>query len=205
MTRTEKNSPSPSLWLPLLLLACGLALRVVKLRSGSAEWAANLAPWMALAFTGAIVFPRALKWWVWPVALLAVDFAAQGMEAVGHLQHIWLVYLCFALAAFSGNSLRSRVTVLGTLGGVLACSLGFYVITNTQSWLMSPEYAKSFTGWAQALTTGLPGYPPTLFFLRNSLLSDIGFSVLLILAYNTEAVLRSFSRIPWTRRVNVPA
>jgi hypothetical protein len=36
-------------------------------------------------------------------------------------------------------------------------------------------------------------------------LSDIGFSVLLILAYNTEAVLRSFSRIPWTRRVNVPA
>jgi hypothetical protein len=70
---------------------------------------------------------------------------------------------------------------------------------------MSPEYAKSFTGWAQALTTGLPGYPPTLLFLRNSLLSDIGFSVLLILAYNTEAVLRSFSRIPWTRRVNVPA
>ena len=205
MNRTDKDSPASSLWLPLLLLACGLAFRVVKLRSGSADWASNLAPWMALAFTGAIVFPRALKWWVWPVALLAVDLAAQGAEAVNNLQHIWLVYVCFALAAFWGSSLRSKVGVLGTLGGVIACSLGFYVITNTQSWLVTAEYSKSFTGWTQALTTGLPGYPPTLFFLRNSLLSDVGFSVLLILAYNTEAILRRFDRMPWTQRSDVAA
>jgi hypothetical protein len=30
---------------------------------------------------------------------------------------------------------------------------------------------KTLNGWWQALTTGLPGYPPTWMFLKNTLLS----------------------------------
>jgi hypothetical protein len=36
---------------------------------------------------------------------------------------------------------------------------------------MSLPYAKTFAGWIQAITTGLPGYPPTWEFFRNTLLS----------------------------------
>jgi hypothetical protein len=34
-----------------------------------------------------------------------------------------------------------------------------------------PDYAKTLAGWLQALTSGIPGYPPTWTFFRNTLLS----------------------------------
>lgn len=201
MNRDGKSSSfSSSIWLPVLLLACGLALRAVKLHMGAADPFGNISPWMALAFTGAIVFPRALSWWVWPVAMLVVDFAVQGSAALANLKDIWLVYVCFAVAAIWGGSLRNRVGVVGTLARVIGCSVGFYVLTNTQAWLVSPDYAKTLGGWIQALTTGVPGYPPTLTFLRNSLLSDVGFSLVLLLAYNAEAIMRRFELIPLIKR-----
>lgn len=202
---SPSRSFSSSIWLPLLLLAGGLALRAMKLRMGAADPFGNISPWMALAFTGAIVFPRALSWWAWPVALLAVDIAVQGGTALANLQYIWLVYVCFAVGAIWGGSLRGRVGVVGTLARIVGCSVGFYLITNTQAWLVSAEYAKSANGWLQALTTGVPGYPPTLVFLRNSLLSDLGFSAVLLLAYNAEALIRRFDLIPFVKRTAMPA
>ena len=203
----DDNAPSfsSSIWLPVLLLAGGLVLRAVKLRMGADDPLGNVAPWMALAFTGAIVFPRALSWWVWPAALLAVDFAVQGSAALANLPHIWLVYACFAVAAIWGGSLRNRVGVIGSLARVIGCSVGFYLITNTQAWLVSAAYEKTIAGWIQALTTGVPGYPPTLAFLRNSLLSDLGFSLMLLLAYNAEALMRRFETIPFMKRETLPA
>jgi hypothetical protein len=49
------------------------------------------------------------------------------------------------------------------------------------------------------MTTGLPGLPPTIWFLRNSLLSDLAFSCLLLAAYNTEASFRRQDTIPLLR------
>ena len=54
----------------------------------------------------------------------------------------------------------------------------FYVVSNTGSWLYEPGYAKTFAGWLQALTIGLPGFPPTWLFLRNTLLGDLFFTLL---------------------------
>lgn len=205
MNREPNSLFASSLWLPLLLLTCGIGLRVVKLQMGAADCCPNIAPWMALAFTGAFVFPRALPWWVWPVAMLGADMLVQGSQTWANLRGMGLVYVCWALAAVWGGALRSRTGALGALASVVACSLGFYLITNTQAWLASPDYAKTLAGWAQALTTGLPGYPPTILFLRNSLLSDLGFSALLLIAYNAEALLRSFEKIPWVRRERIAA
>ena len=191
--------------MPVLLLAGGLVLRAVKLRMGADDPLGNVAPWMALAFTGAIVFPRSLAWWVWPMALVAVDLAVQGAAAMAYLPQIWIVYACFALAAVWGGSLRQRVGVMGTLARVVGCSLVFYLITNTQAWIVSAAYEKTLGGWFQALTTGVPGYPPTLLFLRNSLVSDLVFSLMLLLAYNAEAIMRRFETIPFVRRQAVAA
>jgi hypothetical protein len=54
------------------------------------------------------------------------------------------------------------------LGGGIMGALLFYLITNTMSW-MTLSYSKTLAGWIQALTQGLPGYPPTWEFFRNTL------------------------------------
>ena len=184
------------MWLPLALVAGGLAFRVIKLDMGAADAWPNIAPWMALAFTGAIVLPRMLAWWLWPAVLVAVDAMARGSELIRHLPEIWPVYACLALAAVLGGRMRGRTGWAGALTGVIACSLGFYLITNTASWISSPAYAKTASGWLQALTTGTPGFPPSWLFLRNSLLSDLAFSTLLLAAYNSEAFWRKLATIP---------
>jgi hypothetical protein len=58
----------------------------------------------------------------------------------------------------------------------------FYVITNAFSWLSDPGYAKNLAGLIQALTVGLPQYSatPSWMFFRNSLLSDLVFTLLFI-------------------------
>ena len=58
----------------------------------------------------------------------------------------------------------------------------FYAITNAFSWLTDPGYVKNFTGLIQALTVGLPQYgaTPTWMFFRNSLVSDLLFSLLVV-------------------------
>jgi hypothetical protein len=152
---------------------------------------------MAMAFTGAIVFPRALPWWAWPLGMLGTDLLMQGGRSLEVLGGAWLVYVCWAAAAFWGGRLRPRAEVFGTLGGVIVCSLGFYLITSTQAWLVNPVYAKSLSGWAQALTLGDPAWsPPAYVFLLRSLMSDLGLSLLLIIAYNGEALMRSLRPLP---------
>ena len=47
----------------------------------------------------------------------------------------------------------------------------FYLLTNTASWLFDAEYTKDLAGWIKALTTGRSGFPPTLEFFRNTLMS----------------------------------
>ena len=37
-------------------------------------------------------------------------------------------------------------------------------------------YLPNAAGWWQAMTVGLPGFPPTLVFFRNSLVSDLLFT-----------------------------
>lgn len=198
---SSETRPATSLpWIPLLLAAAALLLRWVKLESPGMQFLPNFAPWMALAFTGTLVFPRTLPWWSWPLLLLGVDSLAMG-AGLWTLQHgaaeVFLPYALYAVAACVAGRLRQRTAVLPALLGVAGASLLFYLITNSVSWFTMAEYAKTPAGWLQALTTGLPGYPPTWMFLRNSLLSDLGFSALLLLAFNAEAGARSLTTLPW--------
>lgn len=198
----ERQGPpqSSSLWLPLLLVGLALLLRAVKSTEAGADWLPNFSPWMALVFAGTLLAPRKLGgWWVLALLLL-VDVVLQGKVMLAYPLTFAVVYGCLAVAAFAALSIRGRVGALGLLGGVLACSLGFYVVTNTMSWLTLPEYSKSLSGWLQALTVGLPGFPPTWTFLRNSLISDLGFSALLVLAHNAEATVRALPRLTWRQQ-----
>lgn len=188
------------LWLPLAFIAAALVLRWLKLTSPGMNLLPNFSPWMALAFTGTLVMPRALPWFVWPLAMLGINLAALGAGSAFDVESL-AIYVIYAVAAFTASRLRGGLSVLQSLLGVVLCSVIFYLITNTAAWFAVPEYTKTLSGWVQAQTTGLPGYASTWTFLRSALLSDLGFSLLLLVAFNAEARLRSSVTMPWMSRV----
>jgi len=87
-------------------------------------------------------------------------------------------YIALGLAGGIGLALRNRVKLGGLLCGCVAASFLFYILANAGTWLSSPEYAKSFAGFFQSQTTGLPGYAPAWNFLRNSVVSDLLFTLI---------------------------
>ncbi len=85
-------------------------------------------------------------------------------------------YLAYAALYFLGRQFRKRTSIWRMIGGGLVGALIFYVVTNTGSWLSEPRYAKTLLGWWQALTVGLPEWPQSWTFFRNTLLSGSLFS-----------------------------
>ncbi|MES2736966.1 MAG: DUF6580 family putative transport protein [Verrucomicrobiota bacterium] len=199
--KSDSRAPAPLLWVPLLLVLLALGLKWMKLNSDGMSLLPNFSPWMALAFTGTLVFPRGtIPWWAWPLMLVGIDFAAMGGQflAMGAgYPEVYLMYVLYGVAAWAAHQMRGQAGILQALLGATACSLVFYVVTNVLSWWTMSEYSKSLEGLVQALTTGLPGFPPTWVFLRNSLLSDLGFSALLLVAFNAEAKARSAPTLRW--------
>jgi hypothetical protein len=180
--------------LPIALAFIALGWRVAKLGFGFEDPFPNFSPWLALAFAGAVVMPTVIAWWVWPLIIVSTDV----LLATGDMSQMWSVYACYALAGLLGSSLRGRLGGMGTVGGTVLCALGFYVITSTQSWWMSPAYAKSISGWLQALTMGDPAWQPQAWvFAVRSMLSEGLFAFLLVFAYNGEAVSRRLQGLSW--------
>jgi len=174
--------------LALILLAT--AYRIV------AAWnpdLVNFSPLMALAFCGGVYFRNRWMWLVPFVALSASDLYLDHYHAT-HFGYSWDVggvlvrTACFAAALALGWMIARRKTWLTLLAGCVGGSLLFYVVTNTAAFLGDPYYAKTLAGWAQALTTGHPEFPPTLLFFRNTLVSDLGFAAVFALVMEWSAL-----------------
>ena len=95
--------------------------------------------------------------------------------------------LSFAALVGLGRLFSPRTNWWKLLGGGLLGAVLFYFITNTASWLNDPAYGKTLAGWIQALTTGLPNYPSTWEFFRNTLLSGGLFTGLFVGAMKATA------------------
>ena len=80
-------------------------------------------------------------------------------------------YAAYALIILFGTRFNHRSRFLGLLAGGIMGAILFYLITNSASWLSNPEYTKDLAGWIKALTTGTAGYPTTLEFFRNTMMS----------------------------------
>ena len=111
--------------------------------------------------------------WVLPLATIIVTdillnlFHYSMPVMVPELVVNWMILALFVVLAKWLARRRSYGRVfLGTLIGALL----FYLVSNTVSWMVNPAYAKTLAGWVQALTVGLPGFPPTWLFGLKSLL-----------------------------------
>jgi hypothetical protein len=82
-----------------------------------------------------------------------------------------LNYLAYGVLIWLGQRHSPQSSWLRLVRGGLLGAILFYLLTNTAAWLQNPEYPKTLAGWFQALTGGIPGFPPTWTFFRNTLFS----------------------------------
>ena len=171
---------STSLITAFWLLLLGTFFRVIRVEVAP-EVLPNFSPLMASALCGALFLPGLIGL-VMPVAALAISDVVLNLHYGAPLLSSQLLWTLpgYLVAVAIGWSLRGRAGLIPVLGGTLAASVFFYVVTNTGSWFGLTAYPQTFAGWVQALTVGLPGYPPTWTFFRNSLAGDLLFAALFV-------------------------
>jgi hypothetical protein len=171
----------PALLLVLSAVACRITMGFL-IHSG-ATWLSNFTPLAAIALCSAAYFPAKYKFTVPLIALFISDAVLNFHYGAAMLDPLILCrYLALALAGCVGLLLRNRASLKTLLPASIAGSTIFYAITNAFAWLTDPGYAKNFAGLIQALTVGLPQYSatPSWMFFRNSLLSDLLFTLLFV-------------------------
>ena len=154
------------IWLPLLLML------IFAVSRWPGMLPQNFSAAHALLFCAAFWLPGWMGW-VLPLAtIIATDillnvFAYDVTVLDPRLVTNWMILALFVVLAKWLARRRSYGRVfLGTLFGALL----FYLVSNSVSWMVNPAYAKTIAGWVQALTIGLPGFPPTWVFGLKTLL-----------------------------------
>jgi len=114
---------------------------------------------------------------------------------------VLLAFAVFLGIGCAARLLRHRATPAILIGSSLAAGLLFHLITNTAAWAADPGYAKTASGFAQALWTGRPGELPTWVFLRNLLAANVIFTALFLLARRPAAAHegRALPLVPTSR------
>jgi hypothetical protein len=136
------------------------------------EWGSFSAAY-AICFCAGVYFSKALAWWV-PLLTLFVSDVVMNLfyyKTAPITVYMLPNYGMYAVLVWLGR-MHSRKSawwrlVFGGAGGAFL----FFAVTNTVAWLQNDHYPKTFDGWLQAMTTGIPGWPPPWMFLRNTLLS----------------------------------
>ncbi len=168
-----------SLWLPLLLMVAFAFTRWPGLMPP------NFSATYALVFCAGVFLPRRLAWWLPMLTMFGTDLLlnahyralyeatpaayAAPMEFLNPF--LAANYLSYALLIWMGTRCPPMASWPRLVGGGVLGALLFYLISNTASWMQLPGYERSLAGWFQALTVGLPGFPPTWSFLLKTLLS----------------------------------
>ena len=171
----------------LILSAAAYRITTGLLIHSGASWLSNFTPLAAIALCSAAYFPKKYKFSVPLVTLFISDAVINFRYGAPLLDPQILVrYSALAVVGCIGVLLQNRASLKTLLPASIAGSTIFYVITNAFSWLSDPGYAKNFAGLVQALTVGLPQYSatPSWMFFRNSLVSDLLFTLLFVVSLN---------------------
>ncbi len=173
----------------LLLVFSAVVYRVTTglLIHSGASWLSNFAPLAAIALCSAAYFPKKYKFSVPLLTLFISDVVINLRYGAPLLDPQILVrYGALALVGCIGVLLQNRASLKALLPASIAGSILFYLVTNTFSWLSDPGYAKNFGGLIQSLTLGLPQYSatPSWMFFRNSIISDLLFTLLFVTCMN---------------------
>ncbi len=148
------------------------------------EWTLGLSPLAAVALCAGAFLPRRLALVV-PLGILLLSDLVIDLHYGANFFAASLLarYALLALIGVGGMALRRASwgrSAVAVLGATFAGSVFFYVASNALTWVGSPEYPQTLAGLWQALTLGLPGYPPSYVFFRNELVSDALYSIVFL-------------------------
>jgi hypothetical protein len=180
----------------LILIFAVTLYRVCYALAGSPGAWANFSPLAAVLLCSAAYLPRKFILLAGLGPLIAADLFLNAHYHEPFIDASMLPrYLCFGLILLLGYAIRKQQQ--HKLFFLFACTLLgsclFYLITNTTAWISTADYAKTLPGWWQALTVGEAGFPPTLLFFRNTVVSDLFFTALFAI---TQAIFsKTRSRI----------
>ena len=173
-----------------ILIVAAVAYRIAAgllIHSGTALWLSNFAPMAAIALCGAAYFPARLKFTVPLGALFISDLVLNYIYGAPMVQLQMLGhYIGFFLVGLIGIALQNRASLKTLVPASILGSIIFYLVVNVFSWLSDPGYTKDWAGLIQAQTVGLSQYSatPTWMFFRNTVLSDLFFTVLFVACMN---------------------
>lgn len=124
----------------------------------------NFTPVAAIAlFGGAHLGKRWLAFFV-PLAALFISDLFLGFHGL-----MLPVYIGFALVVLLGTLMRNHIRIPVVIGGSLAASTLFFLITNLAVWLGSPFYAQNLQGLLSCYIAAIP-------FFHSSILGDLFYS-----------------------------
>ena len=169
----------------LILIAVFVAIRVIPVYAGGgvAETMANISPLAALALCGGMLLPLGLGAALTFGAFLLSDVLINLKYGEPILNWYSLAPLvAFAAIFLGGYLLRKRRRLGVVLGASVGATLLFYLVTNTASMFYNPAYPKTFAGWWQSVTVGVPGFVPTWVFGLRSLAGNLVFAAAFYLA-----------------------
>jgi hypothetical protein len=155
------------LWLgtlPYALIAAATLLRL-------APHAPNFQPVDALALFGGALLPGA---WAFVVPLGAVALSDAVLGFYGPVM-IW-VYASYVVMVVVGRLALRRRSTARIAGAAIVSAVLFYLITDFGEWL-GPLYPHTLAGLAASYIAAIP-------FLRNSVLSDLAYSLVLFGIYD---------------------
>ena len=149
---------------------------------------ANISPLVALALCGGMMLPTKTAFLLTFGTFITSDI----MLNLKYEQPILNYYSLFLLVLFAaiflfGYLLREHRKISVVLGSTIVSSIIFYILLNTVSFLTDPNYLKNITGWIQANTTGLPGYPPAWLFGIRTLVSNSVFALVFYFALSPKS------------------
>ena len=179
--------------LPVLLLAFSVILFRIAPTLAGPEWERAMGGWsplLALALCGGAFFPRR-----WAIA------AGMGAVLVPHFfvnfshgfplwdSNLLLLVTAVATVAALGMAVGKKASVVVFLGASLFSTVLFHLVSNTVSFWAEPAYLRTWSGWLQAQTTGLPQYSPqTWVFSARQLAGDLLFTAAFVLACRPQGL-----------------
>ena len=188
--RVKLRGVKSKILLPLIFVAVFALSRIPGLMPQ------NFSVVYAFVFCAGVFFPRNLVWWLPLATIFATDiglnfyyqhkYPSDDVWSAANLANLAFNYVAYLALLVLGRTFKPKDSLVKLVGGGLLGAILFYIITNTASWLFNPfnnpEYTKTIAGWIIALTKGTGGYPTTLEFFRNTLLSGGIFTALLAAA-----------------------
>lgn len=158
----------------------------------------------AALFGGALLSSRYLKFIIPILALFVGDLVIASLAPTfsGHLFSItfFAIYLSFIATVLIGKKVIGKnPKIKNVIGAGVFSTVVFFLVTNFAAWAdpVHGFYTKDFAGLMQCYVMGLAFVKNDVFgsFFFNSLISNVGFSVLVFSAYSAYQRATSPSKV----------